>query len=545
MITPTWLSKHFDGVVAMVDSARIDGTPAHKWLEDTLAGLDARPGRPRQLSVRALLVALQLMALDGEFFLKDVPVLLDALSARNRRRLGLWTGCRITERQVLHLYGRICDALRRDFVEGPDQPDESYRDLDRVVSALGTTAVHPATSLSRSVAIDGSDVPTWANPRYVWRRVEDVGPDGALVPVAVGGKHQYEKVWAPSDPDAKRRGAKNPEGKKPFDGYSLTADVAVKDQGGPEVPNSVLALRYRPVTVRDREMGLATVAEVAQLRGEVGDVLIDRGYTNSHHGRDFLNIVRALGGEPVFDLNKRQVGANGAVRGAILIDGRPYCPSLPERLRQIPRPVSEGTGVYKPNPQDVADYEALIREREQWALQPHGQRDVKGSQTFACPAVAGKLLCPLQTARRVRRGALPVLNAPSDPIPGTVCAQRYVTLTMEEVPLYQEHVFGSPEWKASYNRRGGNVERLFSTLKSAAGSCLERGHIRTRGIIKTGLFVAMAVAATNYWIGRAFDARRVAAPRTRRTGRPRRQGLLTYQQVALNVAASRTVNLKT
>ncbi len=195
------------------------------------------------------------------------------------------------------------------------------------------------------------------------------------------------------------------------------------------------------------------------------------------------------------------MGANGTVRGAHIIDGRPYCPSLPEAPRHVPGPVSEGTGVYKPNPQDVADYEARILEREHWALQPHGERDANGSQTFACPAVADKLLRPLQyPPRRVRRGALPVLNVPASPLPGIVCTQRYVNFTMEELPFLQRHIYGSPEWKASYNRRGGNVERLFSTLKSAAVSGLERGRIRVKGIVKTGLLVALSVAATNYWI---------------------------------------------
>lgn len=127
----------------------------------------------------------------------------------------------------------------------------------------------------------------------------------------------------------------------------------------------------------------------------------------------------------------------------------------------------------------------------------------------ADPAVAGKLLCPLQNPpRRVRLGALPVLNVPASPLPGTVCTQRYVTFTMEELPLLQRHVYGSPEWKASYNRRGGNVERLFSTLKSATVSGLERGRIRVKGIVKSRLLVALSVAAANYWISSAFDQRK-------------------------------------
>ena len=366
MISPVFVSRHVGTAIAMVDSTSIDGVPVSQWLEERLDAARMRPGRRRKLSVRAPLVALQLMAFDGEHYLRDVPDIFACLSPRSRKQLDLPSAQDpVTERQVLYLFSRIDAVLREHFIDGPTQSEESYRDFDRVVNALGTTGARPATERSKSIALDGSEIPSWGTRTYRWLPKMTKGPDGKPTPLRENGKVVHEKVLVISDPEARFRAAKKGEDAKGFFGYGLTAAVAVKDEGGPEVPNTVLAIRVRAVNLRVREQALACVGMVANRRGGLGDVLIDRGYTLSNHGRDFLLPVRAMGGEPVFDLNANQIGAMGTVRGAVIVGGRPYSPSLPADLYTIERPSSEATGVYKPNPDEVAAYEARIAQREQ------------------------------------------------------------------------------------------------------------------------------------------------------------------------------------
>lgn len=548
MITPTWLTSNLPVAERLVDSMGVRGIVAHEWVEALLLEQSSGPGRHRALTTRTLFIAIQLMVMDGEFYLKDVPKLLDSLSPRNRERFGLArTGPTVTERQVGYLYGIINDALRRNFTENNLNQDEGYADFDKLFNAISIAGAHALSESSLSIAIDGSDIATWGKSHRVHQRVMETGPNGEQMPVVVDGHVKYQKVKVTSDPDARWRGSKEVDGKKAHFGYTLTAAVSTRDENGSDVPIAVVAARFRPVTFHDREMGLACVGEVARRRGQLGDVLVDRGYTNSNHGKDFLNPVRAMGDDPVFDLYDRQVGSNKSVRGAVIIDGRPHSPSLPQRFYKISPPRGKDEGTYKPSPEALRKYQEQIAEREQWALVPHGSRHSDGVQVFACPAVAGNLTCPLQRpALRIRSGALPVLNAPANPQPGSVCTNRYTRFKLDELPLYQKHIYGSAEWKASYNRRGTSVEPYFGALKDAAGSGLSRGRIRVTGIVKIGLLVAFAAAATNERLARAFDARPpVNAKRTRRSGRRRANNVGVYRQKVIDAADSKTVVLTT
>lgn len=70
-----------------------------------------------------------------------------------------------------------------------------------------------------------------------------------------------------------------------------------------------------------------------------------------------------------------------------------------------------------------------------------------------------------------------------------MCTQRYPAFTIDELPLYQKHVYGSKKWKDSYDRRGYTVEQYFGAMKDHAASNLRWGNYRVMGIIKIGLLV--------------------------------------------------------
>jgi hypothetical protein len=494
--------------------ALIEEASAYVRIEELLTLEDLRRGRPRDLSVKALFVALQLLSFSGTYFLKEVPKALNGLSPDARRRLGLLrkNGRPVTLRQVHYLMNRIDHALRHDLAKTDLSEEARYGEFDAVFSAIATVGAHPGANGSLSISIDGSDIPTWGNDRNVHRRLLDEAT----------GELTWAIVRRNTDTDAGWRGAKNTFNKPPMFGYVVTAAVSVRDDGGPDVPRATVAARFRPVNADGRKAALACVEEIANKRGQLGDVLVDREYTQSKHGKDFLEPVRELGGEPVFDLKENQVGPSGTVLGAIIIDGQPFSPSIPKALRTIAPPRGKGSTTYKPSPQALADYQQSIKARSIYALVPHGQRLANGNLVFQCPGAAGKLLCPLQAPFGNRRtGLLPAANPPKTVVAGTVCASRYRTFTSSELPLYQRHLYGSKEWSDSYSRRGSSIEPHFGGLKGDAGAALRHGKVRVTGIIKTGLMVAFGLATTNRNLARAFDARRPSdSPPKVRRGRP-------------------------
>lgn len=484
----------------------ISESSAPDVLEGLIEETKKKSGRPRELTVRALFVGVQLLSMSGHYFLCEVPTVLNGLSSDIKKRLGL--SHKITNRKVTYLFSRIDDVLRTEFANEELSDEERFADFDRVFSALSSSGGHVDANGSLSISVDGSDVPTWANDRNVYRLLED--PET--------GEVDWAKVRLTTDRDAGWRGSKNVENKPMLFGYELTAAVSVRDVNGPEVPRTTLAARFRPVSKSDsRTSALAVVKEVKEKRGALGDVLVDRGYTQSKHGNDFLNPVRALGGEPVFDLKENQLGTNGTVRGAIIIDGAPFSPSIPNALKKLTPPRPTGTGVYLPHPGEVADYQAKIAQRARYAMVPHGKVRENGTAVFQCPGAAGKLVCPLQVAAgALQNGALPAANPPKRVVADSVCARRYSTFDIAtDLPLYQRDLYGSKQWLESYRRRGTSIEPHFGAMKDESMASFRRGKVRVRGLVKTGLMVAFALATTNRRLALAWEERQKKnAPRT-------------------------------
>lgn len=489
----------------MVASARVarmlallDRSGVSDRLERLLHADSAGLGRPRQLPVRALLLALLLLVAEGRPHLVRVAPLLNSLPQRDRQRLGVDRPGGITRRQVQALYDRLSLVLG---VDG----------LDRFCDDLLDATMPDEAIQSTSLAVDASDIPTWGRPAGMWR-----------------GKKRPA-----GDPDARWRGADTDRTwKGALFGYDLTAAVTVKDLDGPEVPLLARRIRLRPAASGTVSTGLEAVASAAAAQGRLGDVLVDRDYSKSKHGEDFLLPVRALGGRPVFDLTAYQLGVSGTVRGALVIDGQLHSPGTPKALQQLTPPGANAA------PELVEEYREKVARRTAYALPKHGSPKASGAQLFTCPARVGKLSCPLVPAAqaRTRKGVvpLPVLSAPKQALDGTVCSQRYVSVDADQLPLDQPHLFGSWEWAASYARRS-RVEGYFGSLKNEATENIRRGTIRVVGLVKTGMLVALAVASANLRHIDSFHAR-TATPIRPRTGRPRRPGLRVHLPAGVTVS---------
>lgn len=497
-----------------------NGTVA--FIEACISAAAVKSGRPRELSVCALMVALQVQVFDGRFLLTTVPRFLNSLDPATRRRLGITRKNGVTLRQVQHLFERI----EKTNYERTRTDEARFDNLDVLLNKVGTAGAHADANLTTSIAIDSSDIPSWGKDCY--RMVFD----------AKGNYVGNEKRASDQDAHWRTKGKKGE--KKSFFGYDLTAAVTVPEEGGPAVPRAIKAIRFRPATYKTTAMALACATDVADTQGSLGDVLVDREYTQSNHGRDFILEVRKLGGEPVFGLKLNQVGVSGHVRGAVIIDGQPFSPSLPQNLRVIHRPLPAQT--YALNPDAVKKYEDQIAARSIYALALHSSRRLADGSLvylYQCPAAAGKLICPLvASSQLLPLGTMPAANPPKVAPLKSVCDSQFRTFTAAELPLSQRHLHGSTAWRKSYARRN-EVERLFSNTKDQASENLRRGSIRVRGIVKMGLFVALSLASTNRRLAKSYERRQPEPPKRGR-GRPRKHSVVVMVEAIVATGATRT-----
>lgn len=471
----------------------IDASGLVAYIEDRITQHKKVAGRPRELSVRTLLVALLLLSQSGSIHLVRVPKILNGLDAPTRKRLGVLRADGVTRRQVERLYNLIADSLS----------GSTYANFDAFCDLLLMATIDQKCSKTSSIAIDGTSIDSWGRRR---RRVDAAGVVS----------------WVSSDPDAQwRRKSKDNPWKRPVFGFDLTVAVTVPEIDGPDVPLAAKAMRFRGANRESVAMGRAVVREVARQQGVLGDVLADREYTSTFDGRDFVLPVRALGGEPVFDLTHALLGARGTSHGAVMIDGHPFSPSVPPALHRLVPPPPGAPW------KDVQAYQQKIAMREKYALVPHGSRKANGSQVYQCPAAAGNLFCALMPSSTP--GAFPAVLAPTTAMTGSVCSKKFTTFHASDAPLSQCDLFGSAKWFSSMSRRS-RVEGFFGNVKNEACENLRRGTIRVRGLVKTGMLVAFAVANTNLRLADSFAKRTPTAPSKKR-GRPKKTGVVKYADV--------------
>jgi hypothetical protein len=74
----------------------VEGAGAYQRVEALLRQSAQRPGRPRVLPVKALFVALQLLVFSGNYYLTNVPRVVNGLSRATKRSVGLDANTTIT-----------------------------------------------------------------------------------------------------------------------------------------------------------------------------------------------------------------------------------------------------------------------------------------------------------------------------------------------------------------------------------------------------------------------------------------------------------------
>jgi hypothetical protein len=302
----------------------------------------------------------------------------------------------------------------------------------------------------------------------------------------------------------------------------------MREENGPPVPElarraSLSSCRHDPVRAFTPVLTAMPAAGIP-----LGDVLADSGY--AHRDADAWALpLRAAGASLVQDLHPHDRGPKGTHHGAIIANGNLYCPCTPRSLPGL------GPLARDASRDDIAAHDAKTAELARYKLGRITRDDEDGYHRVQCPAVMGKIRCPLRPASmRLDRDRPEILAPPQNP---PACCTRQTLTVPPEVTgkTAQKHDYPSKAHRRSYARRTG-AERGFATTKDPAANDITRGWCRLMGLAPLMLFTTTLLIVRNQRILAAWNtrqeenARRAASglpPKTRRRRRKTLAALAT------------------
>lgn len=459
--------------------------------------------RRRQLRVRSLLLGMLLcQAGDRPAHLTRMHEALISLEAADQVRLGVrcdWKAGshRLSYRQIEYTNDLVCSALEKDRLDGSPAA---------LLSALCDALVEASIAerwkqASTSLAIDWSDLESFANP-----------------PATKGG--------GCADPQASwghRKGGGVGEKSELFFGYYLSLATMVADEGGTAVPELVRRMTVTSCHL-DPVPGFVPALQGLSATGiVVGDVLADSGYAH-RRPEHFALPLRALGASLVMDLNPNDRGPQGTFAGATLANGNLYCPATPSALLSL-GPLGRGA-----SDEDTRAHDDKTAELARYKLGRITSDDEDGYHRVCCPAVMGKLRCPLQPASMERSFSRPEVLFPPDHLPGCCTMKSLTVPPAVNAKTAQRHDYPSKAWRASYARSSA-AERSSAWVKDPATIDINKGWRRQMGLVPMTVLLACALVVRNLAVDEAFcerqaeNERRQAAGQAPRTRRRRRRSL--------------------
>jgi hypothetical protein len=452
--------------------------------------------RPRQLSVRTLLVGLLIALADGRpAHLSRVHAALLALGETERARLGVvveWKGGphQLTYRQVERTFGLLVGVLAKEVPDGAPTAV-----LQEVLDALVEASVPGAAKeASRSLALDWTDVESFST-----RRTKPLS----------GAYADREAAWG------HRKGGGPGEKDELFFGYYLSLATMVHDDASQDEVAEFVRRMHMGSCDHDPVPAMVEVVVAMPHAGiPLGDVICDTGYAHRVPAH-FALPLRGAGASLVMDLHPHDRGTRGTYEGAIAWNGNLYCPATPRALFDL-GPLGRGA-----SPAQTSAHDERCAELGRYKLGRISAPDSDGFHRVSCPALTGKVRCPLRGASMALDFSRPeVTSVPEHP--PSCCTQQTITVAPSvNAKTAQRHDYLSRPWRRSYARRSA-AERANARIKDPATIDVARGWCRMMGLAPMSLLLACALVVRNLALADAFEARRREDERRARSGLPRR-----------------------
>ncbi|MEU0407934.1 hypothetical protein ABZ307_08910 [Streptomyces griseorubiginosus] len=383
--------------------------------------------------------------------------------------------------------------------------DASVRPLHDLLTELAEVSLGidatPVRTFSRGRRTNGPELATDPDAGWYVREGDHKDPD-ALVsdsmrppsPAARKGKGK-----AVQGEDRKKTSLK----KKYLFGYDTHLivardaehDTALLANGTPNpkvLPALVLGVALDKPGHRPAYNGMKILTRLRERGYKPGYLAGDRAYNNSEP-EEWQLPVRAMGFKPVYDYRGNQLGKQAGAQGAVLVEGRWYCPSMPE-------PLINATIDLHAERIDRETWVRLIAARRGYRLMPKQNADGEGYQRMMCPAEAGKAQCPIKPHTMGRGIHLPLVDPEPSPVGSVkVCRQRAITISPESgAKHWQALEYGGPEWQKIYFRLRNSVEGYNGYAKNPLAEGIESaGSRRIRGIAAQTILLAFQLAHAN------------------------------------------------
>ena len=476
--------------------------------------------------------------------------MLNALTDEQRDILGIrgWAPEETYDR-VDRLFIQLCRLL---------ESDDSEFDAQWFANQLARAAIPKEVLVSRSVAVDGTDVETWGvlkskkvtieldGPATETQLMEDGQPRSkgkgkgagtATTPVGGTVKHKKSSIKTArvvaigtdgrkqytADPDA-RAGHRSATGQRlagPYVGYELHLVVQTRDVRwtngidqttlGPEVPTVITTCNLVPAGSHRANSIVADLIAAKESGHDIADVVWDPGYSLCKPETSSHPLTRA-GIEQTVQLVTHQRGIRPFAGEAMLLDGQLYSKLIPNELRDLTVPPRFAPGPYR------QAFEDKFNQRARWRYVRHAKPDADGVTRWKCPFCAG-LLRSREIPSSMRRSR----RAPLVEVPGGTCCKGTLSAPPAELPLAQRISFGTTSWRTSMDRRQV-VESANAALKGGFTD-LSRGFFRVFGRTKMSVLLGFTIAAYNLDRIRSFRAKQEAEQVRPRRRAKRRQGI--------------------
>lgn len=279
-------------------------------------------------------------------------------------------------------------------------------------------------------------------------------------------------------------------------GYLVHYAVVASGDDAP-LPELALAMRVAPANdMAGVAPALVDMIESVQRVRSITHALVDRGYSM----RSYETMHQPLGERGVhltFDLAAHQRQRGGMTEaGAIPMAGDFYCPMLPDSFEVEALPGSQATR------KDWRAHHERRATRMQYAMRPKGRPTPDmANQRLQCPALAGRIRCPLRPESQALDPAETPEIYESDQLDDVrdaklrCCTAKSFTVAAEDgAGTRQLHPFGSLAWIRSYEPRTAS-ERYIAHYKKKVRT--GREDIAVHGRVRQTLMTAFASVAVN------------------------------------------------